>query len=225
MNVFDERSGQIALYSSPASNDGASIAMLLEFLWYARETSPSRILSLFYYYIISLPHCVHLVNHPGEIHDMDARKATSLPLITDVTGMGTKHIIQHEAITRYLLSTYDTSHKFSYPQDAKECDEINTWLSFLSQTIHPPEMPEDTPFARRALTLYLHLEQHLQQQPSPYLVGKKYTLADFAIFPYAAAASSVGLDLERFPEVTTWYNRLVEQNEVQKGMKAVHLKI
>lgn len=35
----------------------------------------------------------------------------------------------------------------------------------------------------------------------------------------------MGLDLERFPELTSWHNRLIEEASVIKGMRAVGLKV
>ena len=51
------------------------------------------------------------------------------------------------------------------------------------------------------------------------------TLADLLHLPYVAAAGSAGLDLERFPELTIWYDRVYQRPAVQKGFNAVHLKI
>jgi glutathione S-transferase len=50
------------------------------------------------------------------------------------------------------------------------------------------------------------------------------TLADLVIFPYVAAASEAGLDLEQFPELTTWYNCLLARHDVVNGLKDVHLE-
>jgi glutathione S-transferase len=51
------------------------------------------------------------------------------------------------------------------------------------------------------------------------------TLADLVIFPYVAGASQTNLDLERFPELTTWHDRLVRNPHVAKGMKDVYLEV
>lgn len=142
-------------------------------------------------------------------------------------------------IARYLLTKYDAEHHFSYKEGSKEVDEVNNWIAFLSKIIQGNN-PEES-FARKALRLYLHLEEHLQKARTPYLVGKKWyvlstvncmqradgsfsTLADLVIFPYVAGASQANLDLERFPELTTWHERLVRNPHVAKGMKDVYLE-
>lgn len=49
------------------------------------------------------------------------------------------------------------------------------------------------------------------------------TLADLVVFPIAATADSFGLDLERFPEVTGWYNRLMSEYPMRKAMAGLDL--
>ncbi|KAH2410345.1 hypothetical protein KXV44_003335 [Aspergillus fumigatus] len=203
MNVFKEQRGRIALYTAPRTKDGATIAMLLE--------------------LVGQLHCVHLVHSINEIKHDDASAHTSLPVLFDVTSEGKKTSASGLSdITRYLLTTYDAEHHFSYKEGSKEAEEVTNWIAFLDKTIHG-DNPGET-FTRKALRLYLHLEEHLQKAQSPYLVGKKCTLADLVVFPYVASASQANLDLERFPELTTWHDRLVRNPHVAKGMKDVYLE-
>lgn len=51
------------------------------------------------------------------------------------------------------------------------------------------------------------------------------TIADLFHVPVVAAAGSLGLDLERFPELTAWFNRLSMMEAVQRGMAAVRLDL
>ncbi|KAK9550378.1 hypothetical protein V6Z98_006895 [Aspergillus fumigatus] len=219
MNVFKEQRGRIALYTAPRTKDGATIAMLIE--------------------LVGQLHCVHLVHSINEIKHDDASAHTSLPVLFDVTSEGKKTSASGLSdITRYLLTTYDAEHHFSYKEGSKEAEEVTNWIAFLDKTIHG-DNPGET-FTRKALRLYLHLEEHLQKAQSPYLVGKKWyvcgrpatgrrantcsTLADLVVFPYVASASQANLDLERFPELTTWHDRLVRNPHVAKGMKDVYLE-
>ncbi|KAH1608707.1 hypothetical protein KXX44_006822 [Aspergillus fumigatus] len=203
MNVFKEQRGRIALYTAPRTKDGATIAMLLE--------------------LVGQLHCVHLVHSINEIKHDDASAHTSLPVLFDVTSEGKKTSASGLSdITRYLLTTYDAEHHFSSKEGSKEAEEVTNWIAFLDKTIHG-DNPGET-FTRKALRLYLHLEEHLQKAQSPDLVGKKCTLADLVVFPYVASASQANLDLERFPELTTWHDRLVRNPHVAKGMKDVYLE-
>jgi hypothetical protein len=45
MNVFDEQRGRIALYASPRTKEGATIAMLVELIGYAVPYPPPQSLS------------------------------------------------------------------------------------------------------------------------------------------------------------------------------------
>jgi hypothetical protein len=45
------------------------------------------------------------------------------------------------------------------------------------------------------------------------------TIADIALYPWAEDAESLGIDIERFPRLTAWYNRMNERHAVQKGMR------
>lgn len=168
MNVFKEQRGRIALYTAPGTKDGATIAMLLE--------------------LVGQLHCVHLVHSINEIKHDDASAHTSLPVLFDVTSEGKKTSASGLSdITRYLLTTYDAEHHFSSKEGSKEAEEVTNWIAFLDKTIHG-DNPGET-FTRKALRLYLHLEEHLQKAQSPDLVGKKCTLADLVVFPYVASAS------------------------------------
>ncbi|KMK56354.1 glutathione S-transferase [Aspergillus fumigatus Z5] len=200
MNVFKEQRGRIALYTAPGTKDGATIAMLLE--------------------LVGQLHCVHLVHSINEIKHDDASAHTSLPVLFDVTSEGKKTSASGLSdITRYLLTTYDAEHHFSSKEGSKEAEEVTNWIAFLDKTIHG-DNPGET-FTRKALRLYLHLEEHLQKAQSPDL----YT-GGFGCFPICSQCepSQANVDLERFPELTTWHDRLVRNPHVAKGMKDVYLE-
>ncbi|PKY08685.1 glutathione S-transferase [Aspergillus campestris IBT 28561] len=217
MNVFNEQRGQIALYATPGSKDAATVAIVLEEL--------------------RLPHSLHLISSPSEIQDPNIPASPTLPLITNISRHGTHHVFSGFAeITTYLLSSHDQHKHISYAQGSKEAEEVVRWISVLSTTVADnhnhhdgknkgPEGDEEVPFARKALGLYLRLEQQLSTARTRFLVGSKCTLADLAAFPYVAAAGSVGLDLERFPELTSWFDRVAALGSVAKGMAAVKLSV
>ncbi|PLN85460.1 glutathione S-transferase [Aspergillus taichungensis] len=220
MNVFNEQRGQITLYATPGSKDAATVAIVLEEL--------------------RLPHTLHLITSPSEIQDPNIPASPTLPLITNITRHGNHHVFSGFAeITTYLLSSHDQHKHISYAQGSKEAEEVAHWITVLSTTFaenhhhhndhktkgHAEGGEEEMPFARKALGLYLRLEQQLSTARTRFLVGSKCTLADLAAFPYVAAAGSVGLDLERFPELTSWFDRVAALGSVPKGMAAVKLSV
>ncbi|KAE8337263.1 hypothetical protein BDV24DRAFT_140202 [Aspergillus arachidicola] len=208
MNVFPEQRGTISLFAYEGQREGAIVAVILEEL--------------------KLPYRLHLVKKP---EDIDAK---SLPVLRNIQSDGESVDLSgfHDVVS-YLITRYDTAHNLSYEKDSKEDEEVKSLVASLTEpkAAHPEEHRFDLdakdgiPFARKAISLYLHLEQHLQKSHSNYLVGKKCTLADLLHLPYVAAAGSAGLDLERFPELTIWYDRVYTRPAVQKGFDAVHLKI
>ncbi|KAE8143059.1 hypothetical protein BDV38DRAFT_97358 [Aspergillus pseudotamarii] len=209
MNVFQEQRGMISLFASEGKREGAIVAVILEEL--------------------KLPYRLHLVGKPEEID------AKSLPVLRNIQSDGESVDLSgfHDVVS-YLIARYDTAHEVSYKKGSKEDEEVNILVASLTEpnAAHPEEHRFDLdakddgiPFARKAISLYLHLEQHLQKSHSNYLVGKKCTLADLLHLPYVAAAGSAGLDLERFPELTIWYDRVYQRPAVQKGFAAVHMKI
>ncbi|KAE8146515.1 glutathione S-transferase [Aspergillus avenaceus] len=209
MNVFEEKRGLITLFASDGQKEGAILAVILEEL--------------------KLPYRLNLVATPEEID------AKILPVLRNIQSDGNHvDLCGFYEIASYLIDRYDTSHKLSYKKGTKEEAEVNNWLSSISswplgehkeQPRFNLDAQDEVPFARKAIHLYLHLEQHLQKSHSHYLIGKKCTLADLLHLPYVAAAGSSGLDLERFPELTTWYDRVYQKPAVQKGFAAMHLKI
>ncbi len=53
------------------------------------------------------------------------------------------------------------------------------------------------------------MEQRLQDHP--FLVGDRYTIADIALFAYTHVADEGNFDLNRFPAIQTWIQRVQSQ--------------
>ncbi|RAQ62081.1 glutathione-S-transferase theta [Aspergillus flavus] len=208
MNVFPEKRGTISLFASKGQREGAIVAVILEEL--------------------RLPYHLYL---DKKLEDIGAQ---SFPVLRNTQSDGESvNLSGFHDVVSYLITRYDTAHDVSYKKGSKEDEEVNRLVASLTEpnAAHPEERrfdldaKDDIPFARKAISLYLHLEEHLMKSHSNYLVGKKCTLADLVHLPYVAAAGSAGLDLERFPELTIWYDRVYQRPAVQKGFDAVHLKI
>ncbi|KAB8235822.1 hypothetical protein ETB97_011209 [Aspergillus alliaceus] len=207
MNVFEEQRGMISLFASKGK-EGAIVAVILEEL--------------------KLPYRLHVVENP---QDIDAK---CLPVLKNIQSDGEQiDLCGFKDVVSYLIERYDTKHVVSYKQGSQEEEEVKNWVASLSEPhgAHSEQhrfnldADDGVPFARKAIHLYLHLEQHLQKSHNNYLVGKKCTLADLLHLPYVAAAGSAGLDLERFPELTTWFDRVYQRPAVQKGFAAFHMKL
>ena len=65
--------------------------------------------------------------------------------------------------------------------------------------------------------LYGVLDKHLATSKSGYLVGEKCTIADFAHWGWVAAAGWAGVDIDEFPNLKAWEERLLKRQGVEKG--------
>jgi glutathione S-transferase len=53
------------------------------------------------------------------------------------------------------------------------------------------------------------MERHLDDRD--YLVGDRYTLADISLYAYTHVADEGGFDLEPYPAIRAWLDRIVAQ--------------
>lgn len=61
------------------------------------------------------------------------------------------------------------------------------------------------------------LDKHLATSASAYLVGEKCTIADIAHWGWVTAAGWAGVDIEEFPHLKAWEERMLERPGVEKG--------
>jgi glutathione S-transferase len=106
------------------------------------------------------------------------------------------------------------------PEDGFERAQIHRWLFFEQTQVYPTigalrflvgtgrMSAEETPKAPSVDALKL-LEAHLAEHD--FLVGDRYTLADLALFGYVHVAHEGGLEIDRFPAVQRWLERITEQ--------------
>lgn len=81
--------------------------------------------------------------------------------------------------------------------------------------------PEPVPYAQKryhdeTLRLYGVLDRQLAAQR--YVAGEHYSIADIAIYPWAARHEWHHVDLADFPNVARWYAELGARPAVQRGM-------
>jgi glutathione S-transferase/GST-like protein len=50
-----------------------------------------------------------------------------------------------------------------------------------------------------------------------FVAGEEYTIADMAIWPWIVPHGRQGMDLERFPHLKAWFERVGQREAVQKG--------
>ena len=111
------------------------------------------------------------------------------------------------------------------PQDRFERAQVMQWLFFEQSYVEPQigslrywtltgklaKRPEDMVAGKRASSLraLAALERHLARRT--FLVGERYTIADLAVYAYAAHAEEAGLDLAPYPAFRAWISRVEAQ--------------
>jgi len=65
--------------------------------------------------------------------------------------------------------------------------------------------------------LYGILDQHLSGSKSGYLVGDRCTIADIAHWGWVHAAHWAGVEIEKFPHLMAWEERMGKRPAVDKG--------
>lgn len=137
-----------------------------------------------------------------------------VPVLED----GDARIVDSQAILVYLARRY--ADQSWYPQDALVQARIVGWLSFAANEMHHGPAtarvgrlfgrPIDEPLtASRALAALQLVEQQLTghtwlaETPTP-------TIADVAVYPYAALAGEGGIDLDAYPAIRAWCSRIRE---------------
>jgi glutathione S-transferase/GST-like protein len=123
-----------------------------------------------------------------------------------------------------------------YPQEERARAEVEQWLFWqmgglgpmAGQTHHfrqyAPRMLADqrhvaygaTRYTNEANRLYGVLNTRLKDRD--YVAGD-YSIADMAIWPWIVPWKNQGQDLDQFPDLKTWFERVGERDGVQRGMK------
>lgn len=115
------------------------------------------------------------------------------------------------------------------PEDARERYQVLEWLMFQMGGVGPmfgqahhfrrfaPEQIEYgiKRYSDETARLYGVMDKRLSEKD--YFAGD-YSIADVAIFPWAARHEWQGIDLGDFPNVKRWYDAVAARPAVEKGM-------
>jgi len=143
----------------------------------------------------------------------------------DRNGLG---IMEGSAILSYLVRNFDPEKKFTFTEDP-ELSQIEQWTAFLQSGVGPMQgqanhfyrlAKERIPYPTQRYVgeterLYGVLDIHLRERT--YLVGEKYTIADIANFSWVNVAYFAGVNLDHFPNLKKWWERINARSAVQKG--------
>jgi glutathione S-transferase len=139
-------------------------------------------------------------------------------------------VFESGAIFLYLAEHYDKDFKFSF-QDADERSDMLQWLFFQNAGIGPMQgqanhffryAPEKIQYGinryqNETKRLYSVLEARLSERE--YLVGDKYSIADMSTFTWVRWAPWAGIELDEFPKLKAWSEKIESREAVKKGLK------
>lgn len=81
---------------------------------------------------------------------------------------------------------------------------------------------EDIPYGKRRYTAEsrrLFSVMNTQLAKTPYLVGAKLSIADLACYIWAQSAAWCGIDIDEFPAVKAWRDKIAKRPAVQRAMR------
>ena len=160
----------------------------------------------------------------GEQFNSDFRKISPLSKIPAITDHKNKiSLFQSGAILIYLA---EASGKFYNPDDR---NLINQWLMAQMGDVGPMlgqhhqfhhYNPGKSKFGEErylniAKRLYKDLDERLSN--SDFLAGKNYSIADIATFPWIARHDWHDVGLNRFKNLSRWYEKIALRDAVIKG--------
>ncbi|CAI7655883.1 unnamed protein product [Penicillium manginii] len=155
-----------------------------------------------------------------------------IPALTDTFSDGQKiRLFESGSILQYLADQYDPDHKISFPKGSREDYEMNNWLFFQNAGVGPmqgqanhfsryaPERIEYgvNRYVNESRRLYGVLDKHLAKSESGYLVGDHVSIADISHWGWIAAAGWAGIDIEEFPHLKAWEERMAQRPGTEKG--------
>ncbi|KZS91878.1 glutathione S-transferase [Sistotremastrum niveocremeum HHB9708] len=143
-------------------------------------------------------------------------------------------VFETSAIILYLASQFDKEHKFSYDPatDPLNYSEELQWLFFTHGGIGPMQgqanhfikfAPEDIPYGKNRYlneTKRLYNVLAIRLQDRDWLTGPgrgKYALADIKTYSWVSKSSFIGIDLNEWPAVKAWVDRIAERPAVKAG--------
>ncbi len=123
------------------------------------------------------------------------------------------------AILTYLVQTYAEGSDW-IPSDPKRAAEVQRWLTIAADNIYAGPCAarlvkvfgtshDHAAAVSKSHSLFKVMEEHLNRQV--WLATDKITIADVAIYSYVAHAPEGGVDLEPYPNVRAWLERIEAQ--------------
>jgi glutathione S-transferase len=139
-------------------------------------------------------------------------------------------VFESGAIFLYLAEHYDPDYTFHF-REPNDRSEMLQWLFFQNAGVGPMQgqanhffryAPEKIEYGikryqNETKRLYSVLETRLENRE--YLVGGKYSIADMSTFTWVRWAPWAGIELDGFPRLKEWCERIEGREAVKKGLR------
>jgi GSH-dependent disulfide-bond oxidoreductase len=177
-----------------------------------------------------LPYRIIPLDLPGGAHKrleyLKINPNAQMPAIIDRDGPegGPYTLFESGAILMYLAEKTG----LFMPRDTRRRYDVIQWLMlqmarigpFLGQAVAFRRMEEKIPFAidkftAEARRLYNVIDSRIAEVP--YLAGD-YSIADIATYPWIRIHEKQGLELEEFPNLKDWYERIEARPAVKRAI-------
>lgn len=151
-----------------------------------------------------------------------------IPLLVDLEGPGAEplNLAESGAILLYLAQ----KHGGLLPKDPREFTRAIEYLFLQVASVGPMfgqagwflrAAPEPVPLAieryrNESIRLTTLLEKRLAE--SPWLAGETYSIADITNFCWLRIADYAGVNLDKFPHISTWIDRINTRPSVQQAL-------
>lgn len=154
-----------------------------------------------------------------------------VPVIVDPDGAAKgRPIFESGAILIYLADTY-APHLLAPAGEARW--EVLEWLMFqmssmgpmLGQLNHFQFLPSESisyaarRYREQAERVYRSIDDRLAG--SKWIGGENYSIADIAVYPWAAYVARHGFQDAEFPHLIAWRDRLDERATIQQAVRAI----
>lgn len=155
-----------------------------------------------------------------------------IPALTDTFSDGQViRLFESGSVLQYLVEQYDSDHKISFPHGSRESYEMNNWLFFQNAGVGPMQgqanhflryAPEPIEYGinryvNETRRLYGVLDRHLAASKSGYLVSDHVSIADISHWGWVAAAGWAGVDIDEFPHLKAWEERMAQRPGIERG--------
>lgn len=151
-----------------------------------------------------------------------------IPVLVDLDGPGAEplNLAESGAILLYLAQKYGAL----LPQGPYEYQRVMEYLFLQAASVGPMfgqagwflhSAPEPVPLAieryrNESLRLTGLLDVHLAE--SPWLAGSTYSIADIMHYSWLRIADYAGIELDKFPHVLAWIDRISARLAVQRAI-------